>query len=32
MELSILKKYVILAINPDKGRVSVDGARFHVIP
>ncbi|MCJ7448242.1 MAG: GPP34 family phosphoprotein [Bacteroidales bacterium] len=28
MELSILKQYVILAINPDKGKVSVDGIRF----
>jgi len=28
MELSILLQYVILAINPDKGRVSVDGTRF----
>jgi hypothetical protein len=28
MELSILKQYVILAINPDKGKVSVNGIRF----
>jgi golgi phosphoprotein 3 len=28
MELSILKQYVILAIDPDRGRVAVDGVHF----
>jgi len=28
MELSILKQYVILSINPERGRIMVDGVRF----